>query len=239
MNGQTDWKELEAKIGSAVKLSHRPVAVSFLQVVPEGVGRFGGTEPAGCSFWRIAATGRVFYTVPEDHFNCAMGAHTHNIPLSPERANETEQTLKMMFDLGYVKPEEVPQIPQLQKGPVAIAYAPLGETPVAPDVVLVTCKPSAAMLLNEAAHRAGVGSGTPALGRPTCMALPASLQHGAIASLGCTGNRVYTDLGEDEMYFILPGKDVAVVVDALTVITAANAALNDYAKGRRLQLATA
>lgn len=80
MSAQTDWKELEAKIGSAVKLSHRPVAVSFLDAVPEGVRRFDGTEPSGCSFWRIAATGRVFYTVPENHFNCAVGAHTHNIP---------------------------------------------------------------------------------------------------------------------------------------------------------------
>ena len=230
MNGETDWKELEAKISSAVKLSHRPVAVCFFDTVPEGVRRFDGTEPSGCSFWRIAATGRVFYTVAEDHFNCAVGAYTHNIPLSPERANETEQTLKMMFHLGYVKPEEVPQILQLPKGPAAIAYAPLGETPVAPDVVLVACKPLAAMLLNEAAHRAGVGSSTPALARPTCMALPASLQHGSIASLGCMGARVYTDLGEDEMYFFLRGNDVAAVVDALTVITAANAALNDYAK---------
>lgn len=238
MSAQTDWKELEAKIGSAVKLSHRPVAVSFLDAVPEGVRRFDGTEPSGCSFWRIAATGRVFYTVPENHFNCAVGAHTHNIPLSQERANESAQTLKMMFDLGYVKPEEVSQIPQLPKEPAAIAYAPLGETPVAPDVVLVACKPSAAMLLNEAAHRAGVASDTPAFGRPTCMALPASLQHGAITSLGCMGNRVYTDLGEDEMYFVLRGTDVAAVVGALTVITAANAALNDYAKGRRLHLAT-
>jgi hypothetical protein len=32
----------------------------------------------------------------------------------------------MMFDLGYAKPEEVPQIPRLAKTPVAIAYAPPG-----------------------------------------------------------------------------------------------------------------
>jgi uncharacterized protein (DUF169 family) len=70
------------------------------------------------------------------------------------------------------------------------------------------------------------------------MALPASLQHGAILSLGCTGNRVYTDLGEDEMYFVLRGKDLAVVADSLAVIGSANARLNDYAKGRRSQLAT-
>jgi len=103
-----------------------------------------------------------------------------------------------MFDLGYVKPDEVPQIPKLAKTPGAILYAPLGETPVAPDVVLFACKPGAAMLLNEAISRAGVARGVPALGRPTCMALPATMQHGSILSLGCIGNRVYTGLTDDE-----------------------------------------
>jgi uncharacterized protein (DUF169 family) len=238
MSGRADWKALEEKIGGAVKLARRPVAVAFLEAAPADVKKFEGTEPSGCSFWRLAASGRVFYTVPENHFNCAVGAYTHNIALSPEREKETEQTLKMMFDLGYVKPEEVPQIPRLAKAPVAIVYAPLGETPAAPDVVLFACKPSGAMLLSEAANRAGVGSGAPALGRPTCMALPASMQMGAILSLGCMGNRVYTGLGEDEMYFVLRGRDLAAVVDALAVITSANAALNEYAAGRRSQLAT-
>lgn len=238
MSGSTNWKQLEEKIGSAVKLSRRPVAVSFLDAAPVDVKKFDGTEPSGCSFWRLAADGGVFYTAPENHFNCAVGAYTHNITLSPERDKETEQTLKMMFDLGYVKPEEVPRIPRLAKAPTAIVYAPLGGAPVAPDVVLFACKPSGAMLLSEAANRAGVGSGAPALGRPTCMALPASMQHGAILSLGCMGNRVYTGLGEDEMYFVLRGADVAAVADALTIITSANAALNDYATGRRSQLAT-
>jgi uncharacterized protein (DUF169 family) len=238
MSGVLHWNELEQRIGAAVTLARRPVAVAFVDAAPANVERFSGTEPSGCSFWRLAAAGRVFYTVPENHFNCAVGAYTHNISLSPEREKETEQTLKMMFDLGYVKPEEVPQIPRLAKAPAAIVYAPLGESPVAPDVVLFACKPAGAMLLNEAANRAGVASGAPALGRPTCMALPASLQHGSILSLGCTGNRVYTGLGEDEMYFVLRGRDLGAVADALSVITSANAALHDYAKGRREQLAT-
>jgi uncharacterized protein (DUF169 family) len=238
MSAQTNWKQLEDKIGAAVKLSRRPVAVSFLDATPADVKKFDGTEPSSCSFWRLAANGAIFYTAPENHFNCAIGAYTHNITLSPEREKETEQTLKMMFDLGYVRPEEVPLIPRLAKAPAAIVYAPLGEAPVAPDVVLFACKPSGAMLLSEAANRARVSSGAPALGRPTCMALPASLQHGAILSLGCMGNRVYTGLGEDEMYFVLRGADLAAVADALTVITSANAALNEYAAGRRSQLAT-
>jgi uncharacterized protein (DUF169 family) len=238
MTGSANWKALEERIGAAVKLGRRPVAVAFLDAAPASVARFDGTEPSGCSFWRLAAAGRVFYTVPENHFNCAVGAYTHNIPLSPEREKETEQTLKMMFDLGYVRPEEVPQIPRLATTPKAIVYAPLGDTPVAPDVVLFACKPSGAMLLNEAAGRAGVQSGAPALGRPTCMALPASLHHGVILSLGCMGNRVYTGLGDDEMYFVVRGKDLAAVADALQTITSANAALNQYATGRRAELAT-
>jgi uncharacterized protein (DUF169 family) len=234
----SNWNDLEQRFGAGVKLARRPVAVAFLDSVPAGVARFSGTEPSGCSFWRLAADGRVFYTVPEDHFNCAVGAYTHNIALSPEREKETEQTLGMLFELGYVKPEEVPEIPRLAKAPAAIVYAPLGESPVAPDVVLFACKPSQAMLLNEAAARAGVGSGMPALGRPTCMALPAALQHGSILSLGCMGNRVYTGLGDDEMYLVLRGNDLTAVADALAVITSANAALNQYAQGRRSQLAT-
>jgi uncharacterized protein (DUF169 family) len=238
MSGLSDWARLEEKVGAAVKLARRPVAVAFLDAAPAGVERFEGTEPSGCSFWRLAAGGRVFYTVPENHFNCAVGAYTHNIALSPAREKETEQTLKMLFDLGYVKPEEVPQIPRLATTPNAIVYAPLGETPVAPDVVLFACKPSGAMLLNEAASRAGVQSGAPVLGRPTCMALPASLTNGVILSLGCMGNRVYTGLGPEEMYFVVRGKDLAAVAEALTVITAANLALNEYASGRRTELAT-
>jgi uncharacterized protein (DUF169 family) len=238
MSAAWNGKELNERVAAVIKTARRPVAVTFLEDFPSNVAKFEGTEPSGCSFWRLAAGGRTFYTVPENHFNCAVGAYTHNIALSPEREKETEQTLKFMFDLGYVKPEEVPQIPRLPKTPAAILYTPLSESTAIPDVVLFAVKPAGAMLLQEAANRAGVSSGTPALGRPTCMAVPASLQHGTITSLGCIGNRVYTGLGEDEMYVVLRGKDLPVVVEALNTIGSANTALFDYARSRREQLST-
>jgi len=238
MNAATSWKVLEETITGLVKLGRRPVAVSFLESEPADVEKFHGTAPSGCSFWRLAVEGRTFYTVPENHFNCAVGAYTHNIALSPEREKETEQTLEMMFELGYVKPEEVPQIPRLAKGPKAIVYSPLGDVPGEPDVVLFAVKPAGAMLLVEAANRAGVGTGAPALGRPTCMALPASLEHGTILSLGCIGNRVYTGLGDDEMYVVVRGKDLGKVAEALSTVGSANLALEEYARGRREQLST-
>ena len=238
MSRLASWRDLERQMLQAVSSRVRPVAVAFLDVAPGGVQKFAGTQPSGCSFWRLAAQGKTFYTVPENHFNCAVGAYTHNIALSPEREKETEQTLKMMFDLGYVRPEEVSHIPRLAKTPKAILYSPLGEMPVEPDVVLFALKPAAAMILQEAAARAGVGTAAPALGRPTCMALPASLQNGTIISLGCIGNRTYTGLGEEELYLVLRGKDLAKVAEALAVISTANSALHDYAYGRREQLST-
>jgi uncharacterized protein (DUF169 family) len=238
MSQETSWSALESRFKTSVEFERRPIAVAYLDAAPASVEKFAGSEPSGCSFWRLAAGGKTFYTVPENHFNCAVGAYTHNITLSPEREQETGLTLKFMFDLGYVKPEEIPQIPRLAIAPAVVVYSPLGDAPVTPDVVLFACQARSAMLLNEAANRAGVASGVPALGRPTCMALPASMQHGAILSLGCIGNRVYTGLKEDEMYFVVRGKDLEAVADALDVVIGANAALSDYAIDRRQTLST-
>jgi uncharacterized protein (DUF169 family) len=71
------------------------------------------------------------------------------------------------------------------------------------------------------------------------MALPASLQHGAIFSLGCVGNRVYTGLREDQMYFVARGKDLEALADALKAVNRANAVLSNYATGRRQTISTA
>src|SRR5262249_46059338 len=150
-----------------------------------------GREPSGCSFWRLAAEGRTFYTVPSDHYNCAIGSYTHNITLPEERAKELDETLSLMTGLGYIRMEEVPGIFRLPQTPGLVIYAPLGDAPVDPDVVLFVGRPGRVMLLQEAAVRAGGGLQAPLLGRPTCMALAASLAHGVVASTGCIGNRVY------------------------------------------------
>ena len=37
------------------------------------------------------------------------------------------------------------------------------------------------------------------------MAIPAAMAHGMVTSAGCIGNRVYTDIGDDELYSAIPG----------------------------------
>jgi uncharacterized protein (DUF169 family) len=234
----TDYPKLEQHFTRALALVRRPVAVKFQASAPLGVTKFVGTEPSGCSFWRIAAAGRTFYTVASDHYNCPIGSHTHNIPLPKEREKELEQTLGLMVQIGYVKMEEVPEIPRLPETPGAVVYAPLADTPVDPDVVIFAGAPREIMLLQEAAQRAGRAAQIPLLGRPTCMALPAAMAHGAVMSTGCIGNRVYTGLDDGEMYVVLAGKDLERVAGEIETVTTANAQLAEYHRGRREALST-
>ena len=234
----TDWGSIERRLRDGLGLPRRPIAVAFRDAPPPGVKPFTGSEPSGCSFWRLAMEGRAFYTVPSDHYNCPVGSYTHNLPLPPERAGELPTVLEIMTGLGYLKMEEVPGIARLATTPGAIVYAPLADTPVAPDVVLFIGPPGRLMLLQEAALRAGVAAQVPFLGRPTCMALPAALAGGAVASTGCIGNRIYTGAGDDELYVAVPGRDLARVADEAETIAKANAALADYHRGRRASLAT-
>jgi uncharacterized protein (DUF169 family) len=233
-----DYRTIERQLTEFLGLRRRPVAVAFRPAPPAGLPKFNGTEPSGCSFWRLAATERAFYTVPADHHNCPIGSYTHNIPLPPDRVAELPQTLALMTELGYLKMDEVPGIPRLAQTPGVVIYAPLAESPVDPDVVLVAGRPCRVMLLQEAALRAGIAAPAPLLGRPTCMALPASIAHGVIASAGCVGNRVYTGLGDDELYVMVPGKDVARVAAEAETIASANLKLSDYHRERRRALAT-
>jgi uncharacterized protein (DUF169 family) len=234
-----DYQAIEDQFQKILDMSRRPVAVAFREEAPSSVEKFSGSEPAGCSFWRLAAEGRTLSTVPSDHYNCPVGSYTHKIPLPESRAQELPSILGTMTSLGYLKMEEVPGIPVLPETPKTVTYAPLGDTPMDPDVVLFVVAPGKLMLLEEAALRAGVASKLPLLARPTCMAIPAAMAHGMVTSAGCIGNRVYTNIGDHELYAALPGRALEMVAEELETIASANSALAQHHRGRQHQLSTA
>jgi uncharacterized protein (DUF169 family) len=233
-----DYRALEERFQDILGLKRRPIAINFSAEAPQGTQRFSGSEPAGCSFWRLAAEGRSFSTVPSDHYNCPIGSHTHHIELPAERANDLPAVLSTMTQLGYLKMEEVPGIPVLPETPRHITYAPLAETPVPPDVVVFVAAASKLMLLEEAAIRAGASSKLPLLARPTCMAIPAALAHGMVTSAGCIGNRVYTTIGDGELYAAIPGSALEAIARELETVAAANVALAQYHRERQQRLST-
>jgi uncharacterized protein (DUF169 family) len=232
-----DYARLEDSLTTALALTRRPIAIAFRDEPPAGVAKFTGSQPSGCSFWRLAAAGATFYTVPSDHYNCPVGSYTHNIPLPAERQQELTGVLTLMTEIGYLKMEEVPGIPRLAKTPAVAIYAPLAQTPVDPDVVMVSGSPGRLMLLHEAATRASA-SALPLLGRPTCMAIPASMSGQVASSLGCVGNRVYTGIADEEFYTAIASAQLPAVMEQMATIASANATLAEYHAGRLSALST-
>jgi uncharacterized protein (DUF169 family) len=217
----------------SLQLSKPPIAVGFFEEAPAGVEQWtGGAVPAGCSFWREAMAGRTFYTVQADHYNCAVGAYTHNIPQPAFRSTALNDTIGFMIESGYLQMAEVPMIPVLPKTPRYVAYGPAEEGRFPPDVVVIAARPAAMMLIYEAALRCGAGSiATPALGRPGCAVLPMAINSGAAAlSLGCKGNRTFTGLPDEDMYLAIPGSKWDAVVHEVRTIVTSNAAMEAHYK---------
>jgi uncharacterized protein (DUF169 family) len=216
-----------------LRLTSPPVSITFTAAPPDDVPRVAASEPAGCGYWRRAAAGEVFFTLADDHKGCPVGAHTHNVPLTPSERQELMGLVKTMVDLSYLKMEEVPQIPT-RKMPLQVAvYAPLSDAPVPPDVVLVRGNARQLMLLAEAAQAVGAAGTGATMGRPTCAVLPEALNSGrTAASFGCVGNRVYTGADETEAYFAVPGAQLGAIEKSLAVIVRANEALETFHRAR-------
>jgi uncharacterized protein (DUF169 family) len=218
-----------------LNLSTPPIALTFRTDPPANVSRVPAAAPSGCSYWKRAADGETFYTEAPDHYNCPIGAYTHGVELPPTQAKELESMVGKMISLGYLRQEEVPAIPRRQAEFRVAVYAPLADASEGPDVVLVRGNAKQVMLLAEAAQAAGVGAESGFMGRPTCAAVPEVLRtRRAAASLGCIGNRFYTELADDELYFALPGEHVEAVTEKLAAIVQANRELENYHRARAL-----
>jgi uncharacterized protein (DUF169 family) len=224
------------KLQELLGLRRPPVAVSFRDTPPPGVSRVA-TGPSSCSYWKLAGEGRAFFTEAADHYNCAIGAYTHNVEAPPEVNKQLEGTVTWMVGLGYLRMEEVPGIPRRNRPFRVAVYSSLEQAQGEPDVVIVGGNAKQMMLLAEAAQAAGVAGGGP-MGRPTCAALPEAMQNNrGVLSLGCIGNRTYTELADDEMYFALPGGQFGAVAEQLTAIVRANEELQKYHRQRSADVA--
>jgi len=221
------------KLRDLLGLRWRPVAISFRPSPPPDVQRVDKAGPAGCSYWRMAAEGAVFFTEATDHYGCVVGSHTHNANLPPEKAQELQEIVGTMVGLQYIRMEEVAALPRRHEAFGVAVYAPLGQSPVEPDLVLVRGNAKQVMLVAEAARAAGIGHDGAAMGRPACAMVPAAMDSSrGTLSLGCIGNRVYTGLADDELYFAIPSSGLSAVLDQLETILHANQELEKFHRSR-------
>jgi uncharacterized protein (DUF169 family) len=229
MNHHRQGDQLQALLD----LQWPPIAIAFHASPPADLRRVETAGPSGCTYWKLAAEGQVFYTEAADHYNCPIGSFTHGIDLPPAQSQELEGLIGTMISLDYIRQEEIPSIPR-RDTPLQVAiYAPLSEARFGVDVILVRGNAKQMMLIAEAASAARLSGGGALMGRPTCAMIPAAMQGGHVTtSLGCIGNRVYTGLRDDEFYAAIPGPALAPLVDKLASIVTANRELERFHRAR-------
>jgi hypothetical protein len=124
-------------------------------------------EPAGCGYWRRAAAGTCSSPRPTTTSPCPLGAHTHNVTLSPAEQQELMGLVQTMVGLSYLRIADVARIPT-RNTPLKVAvYAPLAP----PRCHRTWCRSAvraAVDALAEAAQVAGVAGTVATMGRPTC-----------------------------------------------------------------------
>ena len=227
-----------SQLKQTLNLTAQPIGVAFTAKPPQGVSRFKGQVPSGCSFWRRAADA-VFYTTPEDHYNCPIGTVTHGFQIPPEKSKEAQKLLNLMVESDYITEEEFNQVPKAAKNHSVVVYGPLDAMPCEPDVVLLIVNAHQLMMLSEAT--AGLNGSFPnVMGRPTCAAIPQAMNTGSpAASTGCIGARVYADLAPSEMVFTIPFKTLPKFLENLEAMAKANRRLEEIHRQKKAELSTA
>ena len=218
---------------NSLDLTEPPIGVCFAESLPEGVAEWQGAVPAGCRFWQEAAN-RVFATSAADHDLCAIGVYTHNLDAPAPVQSELGEALKIFGQLGYVRDEDVPQIPVLTAKPRYVIYGPISELPVEPAVILLFVGANQSLILSEAAQQIEAGA-PPAMGRPACAIVPQAANSGRAAlSLGCCGARAYVDLLSDDVaLFAIPGARAEEYAERIATLASANAVLSHFHAMRR------
>lgn len=233
MTAQRDYAAMAHRLTASLQLSQSPVAISFSDTLPSGVPAHSGRVAAGCRFWEDGAAA-AFATTAKDHSSCAIGVYTHNLEPSAEQQTDLMDALKVLGDLGYVRPEDLPQIPVLPSEPKYVVYSPLARAATVPDVVLLFVSANQTLILSEATQQVE-NQMAPAMGRPACAVIPQVMNTGRAAlSLGCCGARAYLNVLQDDVaIFAIPGVKLADYTERIEVLSKANAVLAKFHQLRR------
>ncbi len=217
-----DLTSASEKLSRYLELDTPPVQVTYLDAPPAGVAAHPGGVPSVCTFFAYG-TQSPFVATTSQHEDCEIGAFVLGIPPKGELGSRLMSTIGTMQHEGYLKPGEEAVVPHNAEAPRFVAYGPLGSLPFPPTGVLIFARPSAAMLVAEAAESGPEARSVPMLSRPMCSIMPVLNGGTPVAiSLGCTGSRIYTDLGIDKMVIGIRGDHIERFVEKLGRIVKAN-----------------
>jgi uncharacterized protein (DUF169 family) len=166
-----------------------------------------------------ARGGSKFYATVEQHA-CKGGAGMLGMIAIPENIKSGEFYYKLgRFSSVEHAAETMQAVPGVDFKTYATAYAPLGETPFEPDVVVLVVNPRQAMMIAQAnvyelhSRNTADFSGIQSLCGD---AVAAPLIRDSINfTLGCSGSRKYAKVSEDELIVGIPMTILPKLADAL------------------------
>ena len=230
----SQYAAIAKTLTEALHLSVPPIAICLTDTPPAGVAARSGPATAGCFFWEEGSQ-KSFVTSAADHQNCVVGMYTHHLPITtPAQQADLNDCLKVFGDLGYVRSEDLPHIPVLEKETKHVVYSPLADAPTEPNVVLLLVDAQQGLILTEAVQQVEPGV-PPVLGRPACAVVPQVSNTGRAAmSLGCCGARAYMNVLRDNIgLWAFPGAKIEAYAERIAALAKANQILTQFHQLRR------
>ena len=212
-----EFGNLGKRLESALALSKPIVAISFNPDVTK-LRRSTDVVESSCVFWAKALDG-AFYTTPDQHLHCSVGAVTHGYRLAKDSVPGSGlDDINLLAKVGWIGKDDILGLPALplevQRN---IGYAPLNETPFVPDVVLMWCSSQQAALIKEAAPDSKVTV------KPTCQGLPLANEGDVVIGLGCTASRTRSGYSDSEIVVTVNARRLKEFVEYIERIASADA----------------
>ena len=212
----SEFKRLGQRLESALGLTKPIVAVSFNPDIRK-LRRSKDVVESSCAFWTKALEG-AFYTTPDQHQHCSVGAVTHGYRLARDTLPGSGlDDIDFLASTGWIGKSDILALPSLPiETQRRIGYSPLDRSPFVPDVVLMFCDSGQAALIKEAAPDSKVTV------KPTCQGLPLANEGDVVIGLGCTASRARSGYSDSEIVVTLNAKRLLGFVERLEKIASAD-----------------
>jgi len=209
-----EFNRLGKRLESSLGLTKPTVAVTFRPDTTL-LKRSTDVVESSCVFWTKALYS-AFYTTPDQHLHCSVGAVTHGYrPARDSLPGAGLADIDLLTSVGWIGKDDILGLPALPlEAQRNIGYAPLDKAPFVPDVVLFFADSQQAALIKEAAPDSKITV------KPTCQGLPLANEGDVVIGLGCTASRTRSGYGESEIVVTLNAKKLSVFVERLERIAA-------------------
>jgi uncharacterized protein (DUF169 family) len=213
----SEFNSLAIRLGSALGLTKPVVGVTFKPDVTK-LRRSTDVVESSCVFWTKALDG-AFYTTPDQHQHCSIGAVTHGYRLAKDTVPGSGLAdIDLLSSVGWIGKDDILGLPTLPlEAQRNIGYSPLDKAPFVPDVVLLFCDSRQAALIKEAAPESKVTV------KPTCQGLPLASEGDVVIGLGCTASRTRSGYAESEIVVTINANKLKGFVERLERIAAIDA----------------